>query len=104
MSLSESKYFRIFGPPGTGKTTRLLNEIDDLIMQGVQPNKIGFFAFTRKAANEAKDRAITRFGLDHEDLVHFRTLQTSILVGIKKTLTRWKIFPPLCLMLRQCLV
>ena len=73
MSLSESKYFRIFGPPGTGKTTRLLNEIDDLIMQGVQPNKIGFFAFTRKAANEAKDRAITRFGLDHEDLVHFRT-------------------------------
>lgn len=76
MSLSESKYFRIFGPPGTGKTTRLLNEIDDLIMQGVQPNKIGFFAFTRKAANEAKDRAITRFGLDHEDLVHFRTLHS----------------------------
>ena len=73
---SPSKWFRIFGPPGTGKTTRLLNEIDDLIVKGVRPDRIGFFAFTKKAANEAKGRALTRFSLDPEDLIHFRTLHS----------------------------
>lgn len=73
---SPSKWFRIFGPPGTGKTTRLLNEIDDLIAKGVRPDKIGFFAFTKKAANEAKGRALSRFALEPEDLIHFRTLHS----------------------------
>lgn len=71
-----SKWFRVFGPPGTGKTTRLLNEIDDLIVSGVPPSKIGFFAFTRKAANEAKGRAMDRFNLDPDDLINFRTLHS----------------------------
>ncbi len=69
--------FRIFGPPGTGKTTTLLNMVDEALENGTSPHRIAFLAFTRKAANEAKERAAERFGLDpKKDLVHFRTLHS----------------------------
>ena len=69
--------FRIFGPPGTGKTTRLLNMVDDALQKGVEPRSIAFLAFTRKAANEAKERAAKRFNLDpKKDLFYFRTLHS----------------------------
>ena len=69
--------FRIFGPPGTGKTTRLLNMVDDALQKGVNPKNIAFLAFTRKAANEAKERAAKRFNLDpKKDLFYFRTLHS----------------------------
>ena len=68
---------RIFGPPGTGKTTTLLNMVDRALESGVNPNQIAFLAFTRKAANEAKERAAERFGLDpKKDLVFFRTIHS----------------------------
>ena len=69
--------FRYFGPPGTGKTTTLLNQVDKLLAEGMSPNEIGYFAFTTKAAYEARDRAVARFNLDpKEDLVYFRTLHS----------------------------
>jgi len=69
--------FRYFGPPGTGKTTRLLNQVDDLLREGMAPNDIGYFAFTRRAAHEARDRAAARFNLDpKKDLLYFRTLHS----------------------------
>ena len=43
----------ILGPPGTGKTTTLLNLVDQFIQQGIRPRQIGYFSFTRKAAREA---------------------------------------------------
>ena len=42
----------VLGPPGTGKTTTLLNKVDDYLKQ-TDPDKIGYFAFTQKAAHEA---------------------------------------------------
>jgi len=69
--------FRLFGPPGTGKTTTLLNMVDKALSEGLDPTQIGFLAFTRKAANEAKERASLRFNLDPEkDLCHFRTIHS----------------------------
>ena len=69
--------FRYFGPPGTGKTTTLLNQVDELLVSGMSPNEIGYFAFTRKAAHEARDRAVVRFNLDPEkDFQYFRTLHS----------------------------
>lgn len=69
--------FRIFGPPGTGKTTTLLNMVDEALEKGVHPHRIAFLAFTRKAANEAKERAAARFNLDPKrDLLYFRTLHS----------------------------
>lgn len=69
--------FRIFGPPGTGKTTTLLNMVDEALSSGIPPQRIAFLAFTKKAATEAKERAAERFGLDAKnDLIHFRTLHS----------------------------
>ena len=69
--------FRYFGPPGTGKTTTLLNHVEELLSDGIPPNKIGYFAFTRKAAHEARDRAVARFNLNPDkDFVFFRTLHS----------------------------
>lgn len=48
----------ILGPPGTGKTTTLLNLVEQELAKGTPPDRIGFFAFTKKAAVEAKERAI----------------------------------------------
>ena len=68
--------FRYFGPPGTGKTTTLLKQVDKLLAEGVSPNEIGYFAFTRKAAHEARDRATAQFGLSETDFLYFRTLHS----------------------------
>jgi len=67
----------ILGPPGTGKTTTLLNLVDEFIKTGIRPKQIGYFSFTKKAANEAATRASEKFGLDIEtDLENFRTLHS----------------------------
>ena len=67
----------ILGPPGTGKTTTLLNLVDQFIQQGVRPKQIGYFSFTKKAATEAANRAAEKFGLDVDnDLAFFRTLHS----------------------------
>ena len=67
----------ILGPPGTGKTTTLLNLVDEFIQQGIRPKQIGYFSFTKKAAREAATRASEKFGLDIDtDLSNFRTLHS----------------------------
>ena len=75
----------VLGPPGTGKTHTLLNEVDNCLKQ-TAPDKIGYFAFTQKAANEARDRAIKKFNLTENDLPYFRTLHSLAFrrLGIKK--------------------
>lgn len=66
---------KIFGPPGTGKTTRLL-DILETELKTVDPTKVAFTTFTRAGANEAKDRARKRFGFTHDDLPYFSTLHS----------------------------
>ena len=66
----------IFGPPGTGKTTHLLNIVEEELQKGTAPDKIGYFAFTKRAAREAIDRAMKKFNLTKKDLRYFRTLHS----------------------------
>ena len=75
----------VLGPPGTGKTTTLLNEVDKYLKQ-TDPNKIGYFSFTQKAAHEARDRAMDKFNFSEDDLPYFRTLHSLAFkrLGIKK--------------------
>lgn len=69
---------KVFGPPGSGKTTFLLNIVETELENNVHPMKIGYFAFTKKAATEARDRAIQKFpNLNPDtDFPFFRTLHS----------------------------
>jgi|TARA_R110002020_G_scaffold48763_4_gene138983 DNA helicase-2/ATP-dependent DNA helicase PcrA len=66
----------ILGSPGTGKTTTLLNIVDEAITSGIAPERIAYLAFTRKAAYEAQERAMARFNIDEDRLPFFRTLHS----------------------------
>ena len=65
----------ILGPTGTGKTTTLLNKVDEFIQDGGRQKQIGNVSFTKKAATEAANGAADKLGLDIEkDHALFNTL------------------------------
>lgn len=66
----------MLGPPGTGKTTTLLNVVDEELTAKTHPSKIAYVSFTTRAAEEARTRAMKRFGLSKEDLPFFRTIHS----------------------------
>ena len=69
--------YKVVGPPGTGKTRRLLNEVHKYIEKGTPHDKIGYFAFTRKAAGEARDRFLAKNqDLTKKDVKYFQTLHS----------------------------
>jgi len=69
--------YKVIGPPGTGKTRRLLNEVQKYVKKGTPLNRIGYFAFTRKAAGEARDRYLkVETHLSKKDIKHFQTLHS----------------------------
>jgi DNA helicase-2/ATP-dependent DNA helicase PcrA len=65
---------KIFGPPGTGKTTHLLSIVEELLEQGVPSTKIAFTTFTKAGANEALERACDKFDKTVDDFPFFKTL------------------------------
>ena len=69
--------YKVVGPPGTGKTRRLLNEVHKYVKQGTPLDQIGYFAFTRKAAGEARDRFLANNEhLTKKDIKYFQTLHS----------------------------
>jgi superfamily I DNA/RNA helicase len=69
---------KIYGPPGTGKTTFLIEKVKQAIVDGIHPSDIGYFSFTNKATEEAKDRLtkeFPQFKID-DDFPGFRTLHS----------------------------
>ena len=66
----------ILGPPGTGKTYNLLELVEQELAKGTPPDRIAFLAFTKKAAHEARDRAMKKFNLEEQHLPYFRTLHS----------------------------
>ena len=90
---------KLFGPPGTGKTTKLLKYVKTFLKLGTPIDKIGYFAFTTKAANEAIDRMLDyHTAFQRKDLKHFRTLHSlafNQLTKMKKRFGRsslWEVF------------
>jgi len=75
------------GPPGTGKTTKLIKYVKTFVKLGTPIDKIGYFAFTTKAANEAIDRMLDyHTAFSRKDLKYFRTLHSLAFtqLGMKK--------------------
>ena len=69
--------YKVVGPPGTGKTRRLLKEVHKYVKQGTPLDQIGYFAFTRKAAGEARDRFLAKNEhLTKKDIKYFQTLHS----------------------------
>jgi DNA helicase-2/ATP-dependent DNA helicase PcrA len=63
----------VLGPPGTGKTTRLLGHLER-VLRDVSPGDVAFVTFTRAAREEAKERAVRTLRCTDDDLVWFRTI------------------------------
>lgn len=74
------------GPPGTGKTTFLLDNVEEAILGGIPPQRIAYFSFTRRANIEAVTRGKSRFGLTDDDFPYFRTLHSQAyrMLGLSK--------------------
>ena len=71
------KVTKIYGPPGTGKTEKLIRRAMAYIRVGTPINSIGYFAFTRKAAHEARDRMLLKNPqYKKKELRYFQTLHS----------------------------
>jgi len=64
--------YKYFGPPGTGKTYKLISRAKAYVRMGVPLDKIAYFAFTKKAAEEARER----MPAENKDLYYFRTIHS----------------------------
>jgi len=68
---------KFYGPPGTGKTEKLIRRALAYIRIGTPIEKIGYFAFTKKAALEAKERMLNKNSqFQKKDLKYFQTLHS----------------------------
>ena len=63
----------IFGPPGTGKTTYLMNLLEHEL-ETCPAHQIAFVSFTKKGTHEGTDRAKEKFKLKEFELQNFKTL------------------------------
>jgi DNA helicase-2/ATP-dependent DNA helicase PcrA len=66
----------IFGPPGTGKTTKLISIVKQELEDGTKPEDIAFVSFSRKAADEARTRSASALSMNPDQMVWFRTLHS----------------------------
>ncbi len=76
----------VIGPPGTGKTESLTMTARGWLRSGVEPDRVAYLAFGKKAAEEAKLRVLDDgFGdeLD-EKLPYFRTIHSLAWMGVRK--------------------
>lgn len=88
----------VFGPPGTGKTTRLLDLLRSELEAGTPSTEIAFVTFTRAARAEARGRVLQEFQVGGDDLPWFRTIHSAAyrLLGLGRSQvmdhSRWREF------------
>lgn len=72
------KGLTIIGPPGTGKTSKLIKLVREALDNGCPPDQIGYISFTKAAVKEAKSRIIRNTGIPSERFQGFRTLHSMV--------------------------
>ena len=64
----------IVGPPGTGKTETLVNQLNAVVSSGIDPKRVAMVAFTRAAKAELLGRIGSRLGIAEDDLPWLKTI------------------------------
>ncbi|HKJ60092.1 MAG TPA: UvrD-helicase domain-containing protein, partial [Halobacteriales archaeon] len=59
---------RLFGGPGSGKTTALLDRVDELLDSGVEVDELLLVSYTRAAAAEVRERLAERLEVSPRSL------------------------------------
>lgn len=80
--------YKLHGPPGTGKTTYLMAELQRLLRSGaVAPDRVGFVSFSRRAVEVAKGKAREIPECASAELPHFRTIHSTAyhMIGLTRT-------------------
>ena len=75
----------LFGPPGCGKTYTLIHRVGEALQAGVHPSRIILVSFTRKAIQEAVQRACDAFNLTPKDFPYARTMHSLAFHGLGMT-------------------
>lgn len=75
------------GPPGTGKTERLGDQLARELEAGVRPDRVAALSFTKKATEVFRSRAMERFGFSESDCPWFRTVHSLAFsrLGLKRS-------------------
>lgn len=63
----------ILGPPGTGKTTALMDRLMRYLNSGGTPDRVAFVSFSRRALKEVAEKV----GGDLDEFPHFRTIHST---------------------------
>ena len=71
----EMKVKVVFGPPGTGKTHRLMDILEEELKE-YEPEEIAYVSFTREGAYQGRDRAVEAYGMRTNRFPYFRTLHS----------------------------
>jgi len=64
---------KVWGAPGTGKTSFLLDIVNRELEEGLYPWDIIYTSFTRASCNETINRALQRFQYNKQDFPFFKT-------------------------------
>lgn len=62
----------ILGPPGTGKTTKLLSMLGEYLNDGGSPDRVAYVSFSRRAIKEVAHK----LGKDLDEFPYFRTIHS----------------------------
>ena len=68
--------FKIFGPPGTGKTTTILKYLKAYLDYGFSPENLLLIGFARTTAAVLKERCQKEFGFKKEQIKAIRTIHS----------------------------